>query len=161
MKTPERRLGTGIFRWLDPVKKGGWKESEKGPAPGWGWPSLGGLPTPAPLQEPEGYRQCRPGRGAIQCFRLSALALVLYPKMPGQLLVFRDLREWTRQGQATLWNFCCAATRPSESSSSTASAPSDIRNGRSFDSVVPKSFRTQSAVSIRPGGRPTPTLTRR
>ena len=30
------------------------KENCKGPAPGWGWPSLGGLPTPAPLQEPEG-----------------------------------------------------------------------------------------------------------
>jgi len=39
----------------------------KGPAPGWGWPSLGGLPTPAPLQEPEGYRQCRPGPGTKQC----------------------------------------------------------------------------------------------
>ena len=57
--------------------------------------------------------------------------------------------------------FFSAASQPDRTISSTASAELSSKNGNDFFSSFEKSFRTKSAVSIRPGGRPTPTRTRR
>ncbi len=64
----------------------------------------------------------------------------------------RSSREWKR---------CWAAVRPSRTTASTASAASEISSSSVRRSVEVKGASTWSAVSRLPGGRPTPTRTRR
>ncbi len=111
-------------------------DMKKGPVAGWGWPSLIGRPLPAPHKGAERH-------GLMIC----------------EIVVKQQFHPAPLPDYAP-WNFSCAACRPSRISSSAASAASSRRNGRSLRSAVPKSRSTKSAVSIRPGGRPTPTLTR-
>src|SRR5690606_18109151 len=59
------------------------------------------------------------------------------------------------------WNVFCAAASPSEINASTASAARSTSRSRSLRSAAEKSFNTNAAGSIRPGGRPTPNRTRR
>ncbi len=118
----------------------------KGPAPGWGWPSLGGLPTPAPANSARrhdsilgpgyapnnGWRPvCPDGISTRFCWPTTCRAA---PPARRRTNAHRD--------QAAEWNFCCAAVRPSVSSSSTASAASPIRNGSSLASAEGKSLST-------------------
>ena len=106
MKTPERRLGTGIFRWLDPGKKGGWKESEKGPAPGWGWPSLGGLPTPAPLRSPKARASLGPAHGANNAPMGGWEHWLITRKLPRSYSYGLTCGYTENSVQEPVWNFC-------------------------------------------------------
>ena len=58
------------------------------------------------------------------------------------------------------WNSFWAVARPRSSKASTASAARSIISGSSLRSAAVKSRSRKSAGSWRPGGRPTPTLTR-
>lgn len=59
------------------------------------------------------------------------------------------------------WKRCCASSRPTSTTDSTASAAVSRVKGSSARSVDEKSLSTKAAGSIRPGGRPIPTRTRR